>query len=599
MMEQYIEIKSANPHMLLFYRMGDFYELFFDDAETASRALGITLTKRGKHLGEDIPMCGVPVHAAEDYLHKLISLGHKVAVCEQTEDPAEAKKRGSKAVVRRDVTRLVTPGTITEDKLLDPVRSNFLAALARVRLGEGSQELALSWIDLSTGAFFICATARNSLNADIARIEPSEIIVSDKLYSDQQFRELLDQGGIAISVQPQTAFDSAAAAERLKGHFKIKTLESFGQFTRAETAAAGALLAYLEKTQLGERPVLQKPVREEASQSLFIDAATRANLELTRTMSGERNGSLLRAIDKTVTGAGARLLGQRLMNPLAVPDRIVERLDSVGFMMEQSELLDRLSQQLKSCPDIQRAFSRLALNRGGPRDMAAICAGLKLAAQFTRLIEKDPSNGALPVELELAARHLAAVPVPLIDELDRALADELPILRRDGGFVRQDYDQELDEFRALRDESRRVIAGMQAQYAEETGVKSLKIRFNNVLGYFIEVTALNSGPLTEDPSKGRFIHRQTLANTMRFTTTELAETETKIANAAGRALAIEQDIFDRLLKQIVENSAPISSAADALALFDVSQALATLALEQNYCRPRIDDSLAFEITAGR
>ncbi|MGI9402180.1 MAG: DNA mismatch repair protein MutS [Rhizobiaceae bacterium] len=599
MMEQYIEIKSANPDMLLFYRMGDFYELFFEDAETASRALGITLTKRGKHLGEDIPMCGVPVHSAEDYLHRLISLGHRVAVCEQTEDPAEARKRGSKAVVRRDVRRLVTPGTITEDKLLDPVRSNFLAALARIRLGESSQELALAWVDLSTGAFSVCSTSRNSLTADIARIEPSEIIVSDKLFSDEQFRTPLEEGGAAISVQPQTVFDSSAATERLQAYFKVNTLESFGQFTRVEAAAAGALLAYLEKTQLGERPVLQRPIREEASRTLFIDAATRTNLELTKTMSGERNGSLLKSIDRTVTGAGARLLGQRLMNPLAVPEPILQRLDSVSFMTDHSDLSDQIRLLLKSCPDIQRALSRLALNRGGPRDMAAIGAGLELATSLEHMIDKHLEGASLPDELDQAMADLVRAPEKLMNELDRALADELPLLSRDGGFVRSEYNAELDEFRALRDESRRVIASMQAQYAEETGVKSLKIKFNNVLGYFIEVTALNSGPLTSEEAKARFIHRQTLANAMRFTTTELAETETRIANAAGRALAIEQEIFERLQTEILEQSEAISLVANALALLDVCQSLARLATEQDYCRPKVDDSLDFHVVGGR
>ncbi|MCG6856829.1 MAG: DNA mismatch repair protein MutS [Salaquimonas sp.] len=594
MMAQYVEIRNANPDYLLFYRMGDFYELFFDDAEVASRALGITLTKRGKHLGEDIPMCGVPVHAAEDYLQKLIALGHRVAVCEQTEDPADAKKRGSKSVVRRDVKRLVTPGTITEEKLLDPGSANFLTALARVRPGEAREELALSWIDLSTGAFRVCATSSRALGADLARIEPSEIIVADTAYQDGSIRKVLDGLGAAISPQPAVSFDSAAASERLKTYFGVKTLESFGQFSRAELAAAGAVLAYVEKTQIGERPALTHPVREDSAGTMFIDAATRANLELTRTLSGEREGSLLRAIDRTVTAPGSRLLAERLMNPLTDVDAIQRRHDAVGWFADNGRLGRDLVQKLKACPDMARALQRLSLNRGGPRDMGAIAAGLNGVAVIAEQLA-----GALPDEVEAARRALGAAPQALARHLDAALGDELPLLSRDGGFVRDGYHAELDELRVLAHESRKVIAQMQARHAAETGVKSLKIRHNNVLGYFIEVTANNAGPLTGEEAKGRFIHRQTLANAMRFTTTELAELETKIANAAGRALAIEQELFSRLQGEILAEAEAISAAAEALATMDVTGALARLADEQAYCRPQIDDTLAFDIEAGR
>jgi DNA mismatch repair protein MutS len=595
MMAQYIEIKLANPEMLLFYRMGDFYELFFEDAEIASRALGITLTKRGKHLGEDIPMCGVPVHAAEDYLQKLIALGFRVAVCEQTEDPAEAKKRGSRAVVRRDVTRLVTPGTITEERLLDPGRANYLAALARVRAAEGRDELAFGWVDLSTGTFRLAGSGAETLAADIARIEPSELILPDSLYEEPAIRALLDSQGVAISPQPAASFDSEAARMRLETFFGVETLEGLGEFSRAEIAAGGALLAYVEKTQLGERPALSRPVRESGGTTMAIDAPTRASLELVRTLSGSRAGSLLRAIDRTVTGAGARLLAERLMSPLTDPQAVGARLDSVAFFLGAESLAAKTRDLLRLAPDMERALSRLALNRGGPRDLGAIVKGLKCAAEIAARFEgSDPG-----AEVAGAVADLCGAPHACAEDLERALQDELPLIRRDGGFIRAGYNEELDDLRILRDESRRVIAGLQADYAARTGIKSLKIRYNNVLGYFIEVTPGNATPMEEANGDKFFIHRQTLASAVRYTTTELAETEGKIANAAGRALAIEQELFDTLRDAVVNEAEKIACAARALAVLDVSQSLAALARRHDYCRPQVDDSVAFEVVAGR
>ncbi|MCJ8237090.1 DNA mismatch repair protein MutS [Peteryoungia algae] len=595
MMEQFIEIKAANPGSLLFYRMGDFYELFFEDAVDASRALGITLTKRGQHLGQDIPMCGVPVHAADDYLQKLISLGFRVAVCEQIEDPAEAKKRGSKSVVKRDVVRLVTPGTITEDKLLSPFESNYLMALARIRGGSAPQ-LALAWIDISTGIFRLAETTETRLLADILRIEPRELIVPDTLFHDEELKPAFDVLGRVVVPQPGVLFDSASAEGRIARYFGVGTLDGFGSFSRAEIAAAAAAVAYVEKTQISERPPLGLPERQNAASTLFIDPATRANLELVKTLSGERNGSLLKAVDRTVTGGGARLLAERLMSPLTDPEAIADRQDSIAHLLADGLLVDRLRDALKRVPDMPRALSRLALDRGGPRDLGSIVAGLAASAEVGRLL--DPPS--LPKELSEALADLAALPADLAPSLSSMLADELPLLKRDGGFLRDGAISELDELRALRDQSRRVIAGLQLQYAEETGIKSLKIKHNNVLGYFIEVTAGNAGPMTEgDEAKARFIHRQTMANAMRFTTTELAELESRIANAAGQALSLELAAFERMVSQIVAAAEPIKAAARALAVIDVAAGLAALAEEQGYCRPLVDDSRMFAITAGR
>lgn len=593
MMEQYIEIKLANPDSLLFYRMGDFYELFFDDAETASRALGITLTKRGKHLDHDIPMCGVPVHAADDYLQKLISLGYRVAVCEQVEDPAEAKKRGYKAVVRRDVVRLVTPGTITEERLLAPSQSNFLMSLGRVK-GEGA--LALAWIDISTGAFRVAASDPERLAADIMRVEPSELIVPEPLFHDELLKPVLDIIGRIVMPQPASLFDSSTAENRITRHFGVSTPDGFGDFSRAELSAISGAIAYVEKTQKAERPELERPARQDTGSTLFIDPATRANLELVRTLSGKREGSLLKAIDRTVTGGGGRLLAERLMAPLMAPQEIRARHDSVAFATEENALADDIRQRLKRAPDSPRALSRLALGRGGPRDLGAIASGLAAGSDIAEMLDKIE----LPAELQAARETLTALPGELAAHLSAALADELPLLKRDGGFVREGFNPELDEMRGLRDQSRRIIAQMQSDLADETGIKSLKIRHNNVLGYYIEVTANHQAIMTgTDEAKSRFIHRQTMANAMRFTTTELSELETKIANAAGRAIEIELEIFSRLCAEVVNQAMRIRAGALALSVIDVSVAIARIAESENWCRPEVDDSLDFEVEAGR
>jgi DNA mismatch repair protein MutS len=597
MMEQYIEIKRAHPDCLLFYRMGDFYELFFDDADVAARALGIMLTKRGKHLGRDIPMCGVPVERAEEYLHRLIELGHRVAVCEQLEDPAEARKRGSKSVVRRDVVRLVTPGTLTEDSLLESSRNNYLLAIARARPSspDGENKFALAWIDISTGEFRITQSDHAGLAAEIARLEPGEIIVSDALYSDPELSSYL-RSLPAVMPLTRDVFDGATAERRLAGYFSVATTDSFGALSRLELTAAAACITYVERTQIGKRPPLSPPQREAAGATLAIDQATRANLELMRTLAGERRGSLLAAIDRTVTAAGARLLAQRLAAPLTDSPAIARRLDSVETFVRDPLARSEARERLRAAPDLARALARLVIDRGGPRDLAAIRDGICAAAALAvRLKAINP----LPSEIAEAAAALCRPDPALADELAAALADELPAFKRDGGFVRTGYDTVLDEARALRDESRRVVAQLQARYAEETGIRSLKIRHNNVLGYFVDVTAQHGDKMLAPPLNARFIHRQTLAGQVRFTTTELGELEAKIASAGERALASELATFERLVAVVTAASAEIKAAAEALAIIDVAAALAALAAERDYVRPEIDDTRDFAVERGR
>jgi DNA mismatch repair protein MutS len=599
MMEQYVEIKTANPDCLLFYRMGDFYELFFEDAEVASRALGIVLTKRGKHLGRDIPMCGVPIERADEYLHRLIALGHRVAVCEQLEDPAEARKRGGKSVVRRDVVRLVTPGTLTEDSLLDARRNNYLLALARARASSGDDRFALAWIDISTGEFRVTECERGAIPAAVARVDPGEIIISDALYADAELAPMLSTLPAATPLA-RDVFDGATAERRLAAFVGVATTESFGAFSRLELTAAAAAVTYIERTQIGKRPPVSPPVREAAGATLAIDQATRSNLELHRTLAGERRGSLLAAIDRTVTAAGSRLLAQRLAGPLRDPAAIAQRLDAVAALVDNGAIRDEARKLLRGAPDLARALSRIVIGRGGPRDLAAIRDGIFAAADLAAVLAMlGTDNADVPRELAEAAAALRRPEAALAAELARALGDELPAYRRDGGFVRAGYDGALDEARALRDESRRVIAALQVRYIETTGIRSLKIRHNNVLGYFVDITAQHGDKLMTAPLNATFIHRQTTAGQVRFTTTELGELEAKIANAAERALALELEIFERLAARVSAASSAIKDAAEALAAIDVAAGLASLAVERDYVRPQVDDSLAFAISGGR
>jgi DNA mismatch repair protein MutS len=596
MMAQYFEIKAANPDCLLFYRMGDFYELFFQDAEIASRALGIVLTKRGKHEGEDIRMCGVPIERADDYLQRLIALGHRVAVCEQLEDPAEAKKRGAKSVVRRDVVRLVTPGTITEDRLLEPGRANVLVAVQRVRGGETRVLFGVAALDISTGAFSLSEIDEPGVSVEIARIEPSEILVPQILLDDPSLARLFSETGIPITPIGRNMSDGALAERRVCDFYGVETLDGFGALTRAEIGAAAIALAYVARTQIDARPSLSPPLRRVRGATMEIDASTRANLELTRTLSGDRAGSLLATIDLTVTSAGARQLAERMASPLTKPADIAERLDAVGYFVEKAPLRAELRTILRAAPDFIRALSRLSLDRGGPRDLAAVRGGLHVARLVAGKLANDLTAQGVLVE---ACGRLAAADGALEDELAANLNDELPLNKRDGGFLRAGASASLDEARALRDESRRVIAELQGKYCELAETRQLKIKHNNFLGFYIETVQAQGERLLRAPLSATFIHRQTMAGAMRFSTNELAELEAKIASAADRALALELAGFERLRAACLAQMEAIRGLGLALAEIDVVCALAELAVVCDWTRPIVDDSLSFLIEGGR
>ncbi len=587
LLSQYFAIKKQHEDCLLFFRLGDFYEMFFDDARKASKALDIALTRRGQYQGEDVPMCGVPAHSYEGYVAKLIRAGFRVAICEQKESPDEAKKRGSKAIVTRDVIRIITPGTLTEDSLLPARAANYLACLTTV-----GDAMAVAWCDIVAGQIFAQEVSASDLSGVLSRLDPSEILIAQRIVENPEFFETLAPWRAQLAPLPDGRFDSANAKKRVMSVYNVSDIGAFGDFSRAEISALGALLDYAELTQKTDLKHFSRPQRTGASQ-VAIDAATRRNLELVRTLSGERGGSLLDAIDRTETGAGARLLASRLMAPLTDVASIALRLNAVEFFLKNAPLREKIRASLRRTPDLERALARLALGRGGPRDLASVRDALRQAEEIKSalLAAQEMPEGVRKGTKSLGEHSF------LIDKLDRALAADLPMLARDGNFIARGFAPELDELVTLRDDGRRVIAGLQEKYKAKAGVSTLKIKHNQIIGYHIEVSPSQADKLLAD--KDTFIHRQTLATAARFTTVELSELERKITEAADKALAVEMQLFEALVQDIVAALTDLRHTAAALAATDVASALAELASEQNYARPLIDDTLAFEIKGGR
>lgn len=575
MMVQYLALKEEAGDCLLFYRMGDFFELFFDDAKAAAAALDIALTARGEHAGQPVPMCGVPVHAAEGYLARLIKAGFRVAIAEQTETPAEAKARGSKSLVARGIVRVVTAGTLTEEALLEARSSNWLAAIAPV-----GDVIGLAAADISTGRFELCEVAAGGLDAELARLSASEIVAPDALVP-------------AATVRPRSDFTAPEGERRLKSVFGVATLDGFGQFTKAELAACAGLLAYLDHVGKGNLPFLSAPVRLESSDHMLIDAATRESLELVRAQGGSRAGSLLDAIDRTVTGAGARLLAADISAPLMNVRTIEDRLDLVSWFADSGSARDAMRANLRALPDIGRALGRLAAGRGGPRDLGMLRDGLGEARMMR---EKLARGGDVP---PLMASLLPALDGhgALVDKLSRALVPNPPLDAAQGGYIAEGYDAALDELRSLGGDGRRAMATLEARYRDQTGISGLKIKHNNVLGYHIEVSAKNADALMT-PDSG-FTHRQTLAGVVRFNAPELHELAVKVTQAGAHALAAEASHLEELTEAALARSREIATTADALARFDVASALAERAIEGNWARPSFAPDARFEVSGGR
>ena len=579
MMAQYLGLKAEAEECLLFDRMGDFFALFFDDARIASQVLDIALTARGEHEGEKIPMCGVPVHASTAYLQRLIKAGHRVAIAEQTETPAEAKARGGyKALVARGIVRVVTAGTLTEEALLDARQDNWCVAI-----GEAAGAVAIAAADVSTGRFEVIDCSAHALDAELARLGAAEVVAS----------EAGDQAHAATTLRPRQGFDSGISETRLKALFGVATLDGFGHFSRAGLAAAGGLVAYLEHTAKGALPFLRPPRLSQAAETMAIDAATRDSLELTCTTGGQRKGSLLDCIDRTVTGAGARLLASDLGAPLMDKAAIDARLDLVQHFHDAAGQREQVRGALRALPDIGRAIGRLAAGRGSPRDLGQLRDGLDGAWHLGERLAKIDAPLAL---LDTVAPKLRGHGA-LIDLLKRAMVPAPPIEASEGGYIAAGYDLALDDLRDAGAGGRRAIAALEAEMKAATGIAALKIRHNNVLGYHVEVPARSADALMQ-PDSG-FTHRQTLAGVVRFNTPALHEVAARVSQAGAHALAAEAAHLEELTAAALARREAIAATADALARIDVAAALAERASEGQWARPALADHACFDIVGGR
>lgn len=611
-MEQYLNLKAQYKDHLLFYRLGDFYELFFDDAIKAAKLLNIVLTKRGNSYGQDIPMCGVPAHSSESYLHKLIDLGFKVAICDQLETADEAKKRGYKSIVKRDVVRVVTPGTIIEDSLLEDKSNNYLASIV-----EQNDEYAISWLELSTGKFFHTLTSLKALDSDLLRISPRELLISEKFTEDEKIRSILKNYKISITQHAQSFFEYSKSHRTLCEFYKIRELGSIGNFSKVEIMACGALLEYVRVTQRGSIPRLEFPKIYKQQNFMLIDASARRNLELFSTQFGEKKGSLISVIDHTVTASGGRLLKQMLASPLACSKAINLRLSTAQFFVNNHEPRRKIREILSNIPDIERSLSRLILGRGSPKDMNLLKIGLGKTLELSEFLCKIESgeNGSLPqqyvIQTEIQPASRAGMTVKsdeselstihkslgnhkdLFELLNSAILDNNLSSVKEGGFIHSKYNSELSELSYILNNSNKLITKLRESYRDLTGIAALKILHNNILGYYVEVSANHK--ITSDI----FIHRQSLANSMRYTTNELKELENKILTARDAAIGLEMKIFSELCSEVAKESEKIALAANALAKLDIRTAFAELAVQNNYVKPIIDDSKEFNICSGR
>lgn len=601
-MEQYLSLKAQYNDHLLFYRLGDFYELFFDDAIKAAKLLNIVLTKRGNSCGQDIPMCGVPAHSSESYLHKLINLGFKVAICDQLETADEAKRRGYKSIVKRDVVRIVTPGTIIEDSLLEDKSNNYLASIV-----EQDGEYAIGWLELSTGKFFHTITNLKALDSDLLRISPRELLISDKLAEDEKIRSILKNYKISITQHAQSFFEHNKSHRTLCEFYKVRELGVIGNFSKVEIIACGALLEYVRVTQRGSIPRLELPKPYRQQSFMLIDASARRNLELFSTQFGEKKGSLISVIDHTVTASGGRLLKQMLASPLACSKAINLRLSTVEFFVNNHEPRKKIREILSNIPDIERSLSRLTLRRGSPKDLNLLKIGLGKILELSELLCNIESNNENTQQVqidtfmtvksdenELSTIHKSfGNHKDLFELLESAVLDNNLSFTKEGGFISPRYNQELLELSYVLNNSNKLITKLRESYRDLTGIAALKILHNNILGYYIEVSANHK--LTSDI----FIHRQSLANSMRYTTNELKELENKILTARDAVISLEIKIFGELCSKIAKESEKIALAANALAKLDIRTAFAELAVQNNYVKPIIDDSKEFNIRRGR
>jgi DNA mismatch repair protein MutS len=600
MMAQYFSIKKNHPDALLFYRMGDFYELFFDDAKLASAALNIVLTKRGNHNGKAIPMCGVPFHSHESYLERLIIQGFKVAVCEQLEDPSEAKKRGAKSVVKRDVVRIITAGTITEDSLLDSKSFNSLLAIMTF-----NKKIGLAWADVSTGDIELETIKEESLRDSISRIRPKEILIYESIKRKEIIENNIGEWSKKITYLPGIVPNSSNLLTKLCEAYSVKTMDSYGDFSEEEVFSLGILVNYIYLTQKGQCPKLKVPRKFSNSSVMQIDYSTRSNLELVQTLEGKREGSVISIVDKTITNTGARLIASRISAPLIDVDKIRDRLNQVESFFLEPAILNDIRVLLKPFLDIERSINRINLGRGSPRDLLAIASSLKQVPlikksllSFNSSTLNDHKN-TFSSEIEGLGDNKR-----LFEKLFFAIDLSAPSTIRDGGFIAKGYSKELDDLRLFSDCGREELNVLQKKYSEETKISSLKIKYNNITGYFIEVPVKQSQRLEKIlennlESKTIFIHRQTMTNSMRFSTKELDEIQQKIIDSNYKAKILEQNLFEDLIGLIRKETESLFLVAKSIASIDVASSFALLAIDENYVKPSVDTSTAFEIKKGR
>jgi DNA mismatch repair protein MutS len=584
MMAQYMRVKESCGDCLLFYRMGDFYELFFDDARIAAKTLDIALTKRGKHEDVEIPMCGVPVHSHESYLARLIRAGHRVAICEQMESPEEAKKRGYKAVVAREIVRIVTPGTLLEENLLPAREPNFLAAIAQHK-----NHMALAFGDISTGTLQIISCTKENLISALARFSVRELILPDSFLSDVEFFSALRETGVALTPQVDHFFDVVRAERRLKEIWQVETLEIFSLQNAAALSACGALMEYMALTQKNNMPPMQPPKPLAESSYLQIDISTRRSLELTRTNSGEYVGSVLHAIDQTITSAGGRLLQQWISTPLAELQPLQMRLDAVEWAVFSTNLRAEIRNKLRAMPDISRALARLSAKRGSTLDLAMLRDGLRVADEIYATL----AQYSLP-ELLKTSQENSKIPQRILHNLATQLVEE--IRQREQEIIAPGVDEELDKARYLRDHGAEEIQKLRERYRDETGIQSLKLLHNNILGYFVEVTQNQATSLQQNIN---FVHRQTMAGAMRFTSQELRALEAKLQQAQAASMLREQVLFQKLVDEIIAAHAEIYAISETISLFDVIFSCAEQAEKFSYVRPQLNNSTDFFIKSGR
>ena len=598
MMLQYLEVKEKHKDYLLMYRMGDFYELFFDDAIIASKALDIALTHRGTYMGNPVPMCGVPHHAFSSYMPKLIKQGYKVAICDQTETPEQARQRaGNKAVIKREVSRIITAGTLTEDNLLNSSFNNYLCSINFK--GNLNPTISIAITDISTGEFNIQSWTENALNelqSFLLIKNPSEIIISQDCFQSHIFEKVLNEFKSKLVIKGNTFFDTLNATKSICDLYKISNINAMGDLTDLEISCCGAILNYITLTQIGNIPTLPFPRKENKNNYLQIDAFSIRNLEIFENINNEniKNSSLFEILDKTQTSMGRRLLRKILSTPLANSTEINNRLNIIEFLTENSNLIYEIRNNLSLISDIERILSRLTLNRAGPKDLQNIALTLRTSTILKNLLEESLKN-AITNPLSTIINGLMDFK-PLITKIENAIIEDAPLTIKESGYIKSTYHPTLEEYKNIQQNTKQIILDLQTKYAFDTGISNLKIKYNNIVGYFIEVPIKQASQLMSDSN---FKHRQTLVNGVRFTTDELTEIEQKILLANEKYEALEESLFKQLCDEILTQTEKINTFAQSISQLDVFTNLSLIALENDYTKPIIDDTDSFKIEEGR